>query len=198
MGFFKRDEKKSDDPGKDAKKAHELFIKAEKLKDKGDYKKAEKLLDDSIKLDPTNNEAWLSKAAMYIVADKYNDAIEASRESIKLDDSNPRAWGALAVALGDSGKIDEAEEALLKAIELEPDGKGWLFTLGGLYLNAGKWADAQERLERVVQIDPEFLPAHHLLFQVYTAQVSLATDPKTKKEFALKAAMALMKYEGKL
>jgi len=200
LGFFKRSDKKSNEPAvmKDAKKAYELFIQAEKLKGKGDYKKAEKLLDDSIKLDSSNNEAWLSKAAMLIVAKKYKDSIEASRESIKLDDTNPRAWGALAVALGDSGNTDEAEKALLKAIELEPDGKGWVFALGGLYVNARKWTNAQEQLERVVEIDPEFLPAYHFLFQVYTAQVSLATDEKTKQQFAIKAAMAMMKYQGKL
>ncbi|MCK5152671.1 MAG: tetratricopeptide repeat protein [Candidatus Thorarchaeota archaeon] len=198
MGFLKRSDKKSDDPKKDTKKAHELFVKAEKLKDKGDYKKAEKLLDDSIKLDSSNNEAWLSKAAMCIVAKKYKDSIEASRESIRLDERNPRAWGALAVALGDSGKHDEAEEALLKAIELEPNGKGWLFALGGLYLQQNKWAEAQEQLERVVEIDPEFLPAHHFLVKVYTAQVSLATDESAREKFALKAAMAMMKVQGKL
>lgn len=200
MGFLRRSDKKSSEssPTKDAEKAYELFIEAEKQKTKGDYKKAEKLLNESIKLDSSNKEAWLSRAAMCIADKKYKDAIEASRESIRLDDTNPRAWGALAVAMGDSGKIDEAEEALLKAIEIEPDGKGWLFTLGGLYVNTGKWTEAQEQLERVVQIDPEFLPAHHMLFQVYTAQVSLATDAKIKEQFAIKAAMAMMKYQGKL
>lgn len=183
---------------KDTKKAYELFLQAEKLKDKGDYQKAEKLLDDSIKLDSSNNEAWLSKALLCFVAKKYKDSVEACRESIKLVDTNPRAWGVLAGALGDSGNIDEAEKALLKAIELDPDDKRWVFALGGLYVNERKWTNAQERLERVVEIDPEFLPAYHFLFQVYTAQVSLATDEKTKQQFAIKAAMAMMKYQGKL
>ena len=200
MGFFKRSDQKSNDSAttKDAEKAYELFIEAQKRMEKRDYKKAEKLLNDSIKLDSSNNEAWLSKAALYIITKKYKDSIESSRESIKIDDTNPRAWGALAVALGDDGKTDEAEKALLKAIELEPDGKGWIFTLGGLYLNMGEWAKSKEQLERVVEIDPEFLPAHHLLFQVYTAHLSLSTDPKDRDKFALKAAMAHMKAQGKL
>ena len=79
-----------------------------------------RLIDEAIKLDPNDADAWYNKGIALDNQGKYNEAIEAYDEAIRLDPKHAEAWNNKGNALYSQSKYNESIEAYDEAIKLDP------------------------------------------------------------------------------
>lgn len=100
------------------------------LKDAGDPKEAEKILRQSLELDPEQPNALLTLSA--ILLDKGDAAAnteggELARRLLEFDPESASGWGILGEVRRREGQYDEAVEYFERAVEMSPE---WAWALG--------------------------------------------------------------------
>jgi len=124
-------------PGGDVKRSRQMLDKAvivfkednEKLSAalvllarlETDSQKKMEVLDRAIKLDPSNTDAWQSRALVQLRGGKFEQAVQDLEALLKKDKDNYLAMLALAEAMANLKKTDEAIELAGRAIKLEPE-----------------------------------------------------------------------------
>lgn len=109
-----------------------------------DWVNSEKLWNNVLKIDPTNEKAFTNLIGYYISKGDAARVIENSEKLLKI---NPESIGAhinLGVGLAMAGKLEEAESNFLYALSKNPDSKPALINLFVVYKNTGRYEKALE------------------------------------------------------
>lgn len=124
---------------------------------------ADAVIDEAVKLDPTNPEVHLAVA--YHLCESYRDYARAKAEVAlaqqALPSSSQALWLAFVIDSG-QGHPDEAEKALEKAYSVDPRNPDILYYLEWTYLRSHRYQDAEEMLARLGEIvaDPVWVKIH--------------------------------------
>jgi tetratricopeptide (TPR) repeat protein len=90
--------------------------------DKADYRKAEKLLTQSVSIDPTFATSWLTLSKIAFSQGRYSQAETCLKNVLRVEKNYPDAVYGLAVAHLNLGKVDLAVQDLNHFLALVPEG----------------------------------------------------------------------------
>ncbi len=91
---------------------------------KDDYEGAPKKLDEAIKWNPKNSDAYRKKGEALYYLEKWDLAMEACQHAIQLDSKNHRAYNVLSKVYYAMAKYDDALNAINMAIQIDPNEGG--------------------------------------------------------------------------
>lgn len=152
--------------------------KAKALVLRGSYReKAEDQLKDyalAIEADPTNADAWQSRAQVYLDQDQPDKAIEDLNKLLKQNENSVSAHLALAEALTNIGKYDEALPHVEKAIQLKPDSSLGYTLRARLKVLKEDVDGALTDLDQAIKIDPKDLQALVIRARLHLTKDNLA------------------------
>ncbi len=148
---------------------------AEAAIEKGDYAKAEALLQKAVADNPKDDRAWYYLGYVYSATERRDKAIEAYKRAV---DANPKFFEAtlnLGIALASAGNQVDAAKYLRAATSLKPDSnpneglyRAW-FALGRLLVSSEPVA-ATAALRKATELQPKAAEAHMELAQLLESQ----------------------------
>ena len=111
-------------------------IKEDRLAD------AERILRESLKLDPNGRDAWGNLASVYRKQKKFDDALNACRMIDRLCPGDAKCLGLMADIYEDEKHHAEAENCLRRALKAEPASTVYRIHLAQVFQADGKAAEA--------------------------------------------------------
>ncbi|MFN4319373.1 MAG: tetratricopeptide repeat protein [Aquificaceae bacterium] len=152
------------DISKDARELLEMALREHMA---GNFKKAIKLYEQSIEIQPTA-EAYTYMGWAYSMLGKLETAIELCLKAIEIDPEFGNPYNDIGSYLIALGKLDEAIPWLKRAIaakRYEPRHYPHI-NLARVYLMKGMFKDALDEVENALRIAPDYKPAHILRHQI--------------------------------
>jgi tetratricopeptide (TPR) repeat protein len=143
--------------------AVEWFYKAHALWDGGKYtdpKKVVEYLNNAIKLQPKDADAYGNRGTAYAELGQYQHAIEDYNEVIRLKPDYAIAYGNRGTAYADLGQHQRAIEDYNKAIRLQPNDAYTFNNRGIAYRNLGQYQHAIEDYNEVIRLKPDYADAY--------------------------------------
>lgn len=134
-------------------KSNTLINEAISLMGKGDIDNATRTIDESIKCDPSNFYAYLSKANLLFQLHKYNDALKAVDEALLLKPKNFKALTLKVSVLGILEKYKESIEVSDIGLRLNVD-KYLLYKKGVSLCYLKKYDEAIIALQEFLRFKP--------------------------------------------
>jgi tetratricopeptide (TPR) repeat protein len=147
-------------PGRDPRTA-DLFSRANKAYDAGDYEAAIRLLADAISLDPDNVVALNNKGAALDALGKREAAEACYRRAIALSDTYELAWHNLGNCLFAQEMYEGAAKAYSKAASLNPERAENIIGLAESHAELGNTRRASAAIVKIPPTDDD----SHLLSQ---------------------------------
>ena len=144
------------------KNAH-LLIKAQKERERKNYKESIRLCRAVIKNSPNTSPAHEILALAALESQDFHLAESAGREAIRLEPNNPNGALIVSVALMSRGREDQAIEVLQDQLSRTPEVLALMFNLHSCYANQGENQKAIEIALKTVQIDPTNADAYNNL-----------------------------------
>ena len=124
---------------------------------------ATKAIDEALKADPKNADAWVAKGWFdYVVYFRGGDARHAAsadssfKQALSLDAKNADALAYYSVFLNGQGRVDEAVGHASRAIELDPLNRVVRLTYASGLARQGKQSDAEREYRSVIDLYPDF------------------------------------------
>jgi Flp pilus assembly protein TadD len=130
-------------------------------------------LQQAVKLDPENAEAWHNLGRTYLMLAQYNKALYPLRQSVKLDSKLDNAVVNLSIALIYVNQPREAVFRLEQIREKHPELPYVRYNLGLAYLGTGELTLARRELTALNRIAPD--AADSLAFQIDQASARFKT-----------------------
>ena len=130
-------------------------------------------VDQAIKLDPKNAEAYFIRGYCYLALNTkstLDNAVASFRQALAIKPDSVPYHRLLALAYG---RLDQGQEALgeyVKIIKLAPNDAGMRFEYGLALLNAGRLPESATQLEKAVALDKANYQYHWSLGTVYRHQ----------------------------
>jgi tetratricopeptide (TPR) repeat protein len=163
-------------------------------------------LDESIRLNPAEAQAWRMRAALKLSMDKPDDAVKDFDEALKLDPKHAQTHEARGLALAAQKNWEEAKKSLTRATELAPSSTAALLQRGRVSLIMGDHkaaiADAEAALKAVPNLPSALLLRSHARNAAGDKKEAMADVDQVLKEFpdaaeALRTRAMLMLESGK-
>lgn len=149
--------------GKATDNARFFQAKAKAQGRSGDFQGALASLESSLKIDPTNPQAWSSKGYTLLKLGRLPEAVETLETAVRLTPDFSNAWINLGEALMRSKNFGRAITALEKAIALAPEAMDARIYLGQSYLASRIAPKAREQADWLIAKQPAMIPAHGIL-----------------------------------
>lgn len=144
---------------------HEVIKTAKEYYQRGNFKQAELIFREVLKVQPDNSLILNSLGNVLRANGQIDDAISCYLRVIELSPDFAGSYYNLGQAYEDIGELDKAINYYLKAVELNPNLPGAYYNLGVAFQIKGKLHEAELVYRNVIQIDPTFsLPYQNLLF----------------------------------
>lgn len=125
----------------------------------GRYEEARSILDQSLKIDPKNVRALVTKVYLYTQLGEYEEAKANLYRVLELDPENIEAFVANAELLQDSGQHEEAIRNLDRALEIDSNYVNALIAKADSLYELKKYDDAISEISNALRIDPNNLRA---------------------------------------
>jgi len=122
--------------------------------DEGNAELALQKIDQLIKADPTNPEAYAHKARLFLTMDEYAKAKEVYDQLLKVDPQNSTAFFHLGNIAQTEGEQLKALGYYEKALQIFPDSPEALANIGSILLTEGKTDSALAVLDRAYSLEP--------------------------------------------
>ena len=119
------------------------------------YEDSERALRNAIRLNPTNDAAWLHLGNVLSRLERYGEAEQAFRRATELNPEISAYWSSLADALGNIGRFDEAEQAFKRAIDVNPTEFSSWNNWAGLLVRLGRYKEAEQACQKAIELYPE-------------------------------------------
>jgi membrane associated rhomboid family serine protease len=132
----------------------------------------------AIKSDPRHPDAYLDLGFVYVMQEKYADAVPVLEKGTKLAPQNPSGFHNLGLSYVQLDRFSEAEAALTRAAQLDPKDEGTWFNLAVAYYGQGKMADARGAAEKVLAINPKDQGAQEMLRRLQGPQQGSAAKKR--------------------
>ncbi len=133
------------------------------LRDKGNFKKAELLTRQAIKLIPSFADSHCNLGIILRDLGNLKEAELSTRKAIELNPDYVNAHYNLGIILRDLGKLKEAEVSTRKAIKLNPNLANAHSNLGNILRDLGKLKEAEISIRKAIEIKPNFGRAYYSL-----------------------------------
>lgn len=147
-----------------------LFEKAQRHLDNGLPVEAASLLDEIVKSDPGDFQAWTELGTTHLVLGDVAQAETAYRRAIKERPGFVLALLNLGRVLRNQKRFDESVDPLQRAIQASPNSDDAHFLLGQTYLKLKRGSKAVPHLNEAVRLNPkDKADAHLLLASLYDA-----------------------------
>jgi tetratricopeptide (TPR) repeat protein len=147
-----------------------LFEKAQRLLDNGEPGEAASVLNDIVKNDPGDFQAWTELGTTHLVRGDVAEAETAYRRAIKERPAFVLALLNLGRVLINQKRFDESIDPLRRAIQVRPDSADAHFLLGQTYLKLKRGSKAVPHLNEAIRLNPkDKAEAHLLLASLYDA-----------------------------
>ena len=127
-------------------------------------------LDDAVRLDPANLEAWRVRAQTQLGAGDADAAIQGFLHVLEKDGEDIETLDAVARAFASQEKYETALGHIQKAIELEPSDPGGYTLRASVYLMQNEVQQALKDLEKALELEPRDLAALLMRAQVYAQE----------------------------
>lgn len=149
---------------------------------KGMNKEALSSMDRAISIDKDYSEAYVNKAAVYIVEQRWTEAIESSQAAVRnIFYRTPEyAWFNMGWSYYNLGDIQKAVESYSKAVAANPSYAHAWYSMGLAHEKAGRTKDAIGAYEKAVAAAPGYLDAW---FSMGMALVKAKDRPAAVKAF---------------
>jgi len=134
------------DPKQPLQKAHELMRASH-------YADASKVLEDLLKLDPSNYEAWRLRGDALVQLKRYDKALISYDKAIGIAPTQAQAWMSRGEALRLSENFDEALKSYDKATELEPKYAWAWLSRGDILRRLGRNEEALQTYDRAIALE---------------------------------------------
>lgn len=144
------------------KNAH-LLIKAQKERERKNYKESIRLCQSVIKKSPNTSEAHEILGLSALESQDFYLAESAGREAMRLQPKNPNGALIASVALMSRAKDDIAIQVLEEQLTRTPEVLALMFNLHSCYANQGENHKAIEIALKTVQLDPTNADAYNNL-----------------------------------
>ncbi len=142
---------------KNVLKSEILLKKAEVQMNKGNFKEVEKIIIQSISLNPASVEAFNKLGLIYLHQQQWSKAENIfSKLSVSVS-SEPAYFSNLALALYGQKKLEEAKTAYKKAIELDNTRPGRFFSLAQINSELNELEEAEQNFLLALELDPRNL-----------------------------------------
>lgn len=142
----------TDDDDK-ARQAMNIFLDAEKNKMLENYPEAVKLYEKTLQIDPNYDPAMFELGRLYVLEQKYEDALMWLEKAHELDGQN-KWYSLLLIDLyRNNYQIKEAVEVYLSLLEQEPNNTDYLLSISGLYTILEDYDQALSALDKIEKID---------------------------------------------
>lgn len=123
---------------------------------KGNYDKAIQDLDEAIRRNPDDAEAYVNRGIAYVAKGEYNRAIQDFDQAIRLKPDDDAAYGGLASAYANQGDYDRAIQAYDQTLRLSPNSAYNSLWRAKLLFELARFSDVADALETLVNAHPEF------------------------------------------
>lgn len=140
---------------------------------KGDFEKAENLLQEALNLSVKVEDKWLeaeclnASALVFSSMGRVDRAIDAYKQAIRLLPDQIFAWNNLGNLCARIGRNDEAIVTFSKAIEFNPEDSVAWNGLGNVYKKIGYYDDAINAYRKAIRFTPSFTQPWNGLGDVY-------------------------------
>lgn len=149
---------------------------------KGMNKEALASMNKAISIDRDYSEAYVNKAAVYMVEKRWPEAIDSSQAAIKnIFYRTPEfAWYNMGWSYYNMGELGKAIESYEKAVGAKPSYVQAWYSMGLAYEKTGKTKEAIQSYEKAVATAPAYLDAW---FSMAMALVKAKDRPAAVKAF---------------
>ncbi|WP_430387889.1 tetratricopeptide repeat protein [Dyella sp. 20L07] len=124
---------------------------------------AAKVIDDGLRVSPTNANLLHAKGLTLVRQNRQQDALGWLARAHQADGNNPRFAYVYAVALNTAGQGEQARKVLGDALQHSPYDASLLFTLAGFERDAGNTRLARDYAQRLLAVVPQSSEAQQLL-----------------------------------
>lgn len=207
--WIKRDEKLS---GKKAKEIYEEFSKASELPlnsilneikslyEKGDYDKAQLLVEKSRIEHPNNFNLLMNEANIYLKKGNATKYLELLKEGTILKPNEPDLLYNIGVLEAQTGNNEEAIFYYKKVISIKPDYYNALLNIGIIAQETENTEEAIIYYQKALHLDPLNYQLNFILGEIYLSEVNKKTKEaneilKTKKNPDKFKEIFLKRYE---
>jgi len=122
---------------------------------KGDLDAAESLFNESMELEPDNEDALLAQVRLYMIQNRNDDAEVLLRSGLKKFPEQEKLYLMLAALEARQGRVDETLKAYQQVIALDPDNVIARYWAGMLSLDMGDLIQAQKYADELSQKFPK-------------------------------------------
>lgn len=141
------------------------------LRTREEFKQAAEWLNQILKLDPRNGEAWGSLGHCHLMMDDLQAAYAAYQSALEnlRNPKEPRLWYGIGILYDRYGSLDHAEEAFSRVMQMQPDfdkAHEIYFRLGIIYKQQQKYSQSLECFMYVVNSPPTPLTEEDIWFQI--------------------------------
>lgn len=146
--------------------------------EKGAAEEAVAEFKKAVDLFPTHPDARLNLANALLLANKTDEAIQASGEALKLQEQSAAAHYIRGCALLRKSRQEEALKSLQQAADLEPNIAAVSFQLGRAHFDLGHYEEAVKAFQEAVAAEPDHPAAHYSQSQAHVRlnQLDLANQ----------------------
>ncbi len=144
----------------------ELHREGARALQRGELRKALKLLAKAVALEPTNVNARINYGSALYLARKFEEAETQFRAALEFEPENPYALLNLATIHHRKGQTERAVELLHQVLTFHPDHPDANYNLAVAYASLGEYERAREHAQRELEINPDHEKARRLLEQL--------------------------------
>ncbi|KEF60308.1 glucose repression mediator protein [Exophiala aquamarina CBS 119918] len=135
------------------------------------YPEAIELLQNILRLEPSNGEVWCNLGHCYLMTDNLQEAYGAYKQALYHlpDPADPKLWYGFGILYERYGLLKLAEEAFIQVVRVQPNSeraKEVYFRLGVIYKQQQKFQPSLECFRYIVQDPPLPLREEDIWFQI--------------------------------
>tara|TARA_B100001250_G_scaffold384922_1_gene380198 strand:+ start:658 stop:2373 length:1716 start_codon:yes stop_codon:yes gene_type:complete len=168
--------------------------------------KAEKYLNDAIKIDSNNPFALNNLASILIRLGKYDVSIEYSQKAINIKQDFSLAYNNLGLAQQNLKKNDDAIRSFSKAIEKEKSNVLPYYNLAILYENLNDIKNSEKYYLKAIETNPKYFSAYNNIMNLYErtnedSKLKLIIESAEKEfsdNFLIKLFKGKLQFKSKL
>jgi tetratricopeptide (TPR) repeat protein len=144
----------------------QLLIEEARLRGRGDYDGALRVLERVLQLDPSRTDAHNNAGAILYMHGRIAEAAEHFERAVALQPRNAQAWNNLGECYHRLGRNDDAISALEHAIDSGYRHEGAYYNLGRALLSAGRTEAAMDQFIIALRTNPTYVPVLQTLAMI--------------------------------
>ena len=139
----------------------EAFTLAVKKHQKNNFKEAQNLYNQVLKINPDHVSAHNNLGAIFQVLKRNQEAISCYEKAIKIDPNCTDAHNNLGVVYQELEDYQKAISSYEKIIKIDPKKAVAFNNLGSAFKSLGERQKAKDCFEKAVELDPNYVNAHY-------------------------------------